>query len=304
MLTRHPTEISEIDTYKVLISSYLNKRSNRTHLWKKRWIVLRNCQLSYYKDKSEHKAIKVYPNSEILSVSEVKGNHKFHFAIYTSKKVIHFRAENELEMQRWILEIKKILDERITTADCQAAKEPKEALGDGRRGADTDARFETPSHLSRHNSTIEYSGNEDIYLSSGVSDSSLHNFNPPPVISEENENDAAKDATPGEEYIHEGSLLRLRKRYNQWKRIYVVLTNKNMNIFKRQNDVHPYKRLLVKDIVDVIEIDPLSSSKKWCILIITPSKRIRFCCTSEDEMTQWLASFKTLVERNRRENSK
>ena len=42
----------QIDDNKVLLSSYLLKRSAKTHQWKKRWVVLRNRQLSYYKDSS------------------------------------------------------------------------------------------------------------------------------------------------------------------------------------------------------------------------------------------------------------
>ncbi|KAK7680494.1 hypothetical protein QCA50_016493 [Cerrena zonata] len=85
-----------------------------------------------------------------------------------------------------------------------------------------------------------------------------------------------------DEYIIEqGYLLRLRKRYNQW------------HLSK------PYKVIPIQDIVDVIELDPLSKTKNWCLLIITPEKRLRFCADSEEEMIKWLSALKTLVLKRR-----
>ena len=41
--------LSTIDNNKLLISTVLYKRSRHTRQWKKKWVVLRKCQLSYYK---------------------------------------------------------------------------------------------------------------------------------------------------------------------------------------------------------------------------------------------------------------
>ncbi|KAF6060493.1 PH domain family protein [Candida albicans] len=83
---------STIDNNKLLISTVLYKRSRHTRQWKKKWVVLRKCQLSYYKDSKEYKPLKVYHGEDLLSFSIIPDHTKNHFALYTSNKVLHFRA--------------------------------------------------------------------------------------------------------------------------------------------------------------------------------------------------------------------
>ncbi|CAH2354930.1 hypothetical protein CLIB1423_20S00122 [[Candida] railenensis] len=335
-MSRRSTGASEIDTNKLRISSYLSKRT-KTHQWKKKWAVLRNCQLSYYKDDSEHRALKVYPTSDILSVSEIKDNSKYyHFAVYTGEKVIHLRTEDEKTKQNWITELQSVIN---GAKDGNSEKGVQH--GDDEKKEDREIEDKSTTNSVDHsNSTrkgkviisdeqfaqsigrqatdeMNYSGNDEMYMSSGESDSSLREapFSPRPIVDEATEYeieprspskalkttkaDSKKESANEEEFIHEGSLLRLHKRYNQWKKVYIVLSDRTLNLHKHETDKEPYKRLLVKDLVDVIEIDPISSSKKWCFLIITPNKRIRLCAASEDEMTQWLASLKTVINRQK-----
>lgn len=337
-MSRQSTGTSEIDSNRLIISSYLSKRS-KTHQWKKKWAVLRNCQLSYYKDKSEHRALKVYPTSDILSVSDIKDNSKYyHFAVYTSEKVIHLRAEDEKTKQNWITELQLVIhgakdgDNETEEQDGDDEKENDKEIED-KNTTNTDDRSKDnrktkvrindeqfPQPIGRQaTDEMDYSGNDEMYMSSGVSDSSLHDvpLSPHPVTGEVKEHEAElkippkalkgtktdlkKESVKDEEFIHEGSLLRFHKRYNQWKKVYIVLSDRTFNLHKHETDKEPYKRLLVKDLVDAIEIDPISSSKKWCFLVITPKKRIRLCAASEDEMTQWLASLKTVINRKKDE---
>ncbi|ODV81443.1 PH-domain-containing protein [Suhomyces tanzawaensis NRRL Y-17324] len=291
---------SQVDSNRLLVSSYLYKRSSKTHQWKKTWVTLRKCQLGYYKDSSEHKPIKVINRADLLSFNEIPDNHKYHFAIYTSKKVIHFRCEDSNALHAWKHALGVFFEE---SADLYVEKSPPEMTLLG------------PVDL-------EYSGPEDMYLSSGLSDSPMphdhsHQFQlAQPTIDEEDEDDirrkprsaqvpppplASSESEPDEYLIEEGHLLRLRKRYNQWKRLYIVLTSRALYFYKNAGDQSkPIKVIPVLDLVDVIELDPISTSKVWCLLVITPLKRLRFNASSEEEMIRWLSALKTLIAQGKR----
>jgi len=51
-------------------------------------------------------------------------------------------------------------------------------------------------------------------------------------------------------------------------------------------------------IVDAVEIDALSKSKKFCLQIITEEKTYRFAAGTEESLARWLGALKcTLVKR-------
>ncbi|KAK6457083.1 uncharacterized protein RJT20DRAFT_1663 [Scheffersomyces xylosifermentans] len=410
------------DNNKVIVSSFLFKRSSKTHQWKKKWVVLRNCQLSYYKDSTEYKPNKVISSSNLQSFSKIPDHQRYHFAIYTNNKVLHFKTGDKTIYKKWIvaletffkeddeeatskeetsiveetIKVQKIVQPEIShevSHNSGLTQEQSELAEDGsldeNAEADVDnagdeaeeddqasssksqnlvsvssssfhhsyninsSRHSLPVSVKRTNSyTDEYSGPEDPYLSSGVSDSQMNQdsptFAPSPFvlenpIKEEVEEEDRIDlhppsvevskkvdevTTPMKELdisepveinhearisqkrtsirslpdVHEeeclierGYLLRLRKRYNQWKRFYIVLTNKNMYFYKSESIHQVYKVIPISQLVDVIELDPLSKSKQWCLLIITPLKRVRFSAPSEEEMIKWLSALKALV---------
>ncbi|KAG5369787.1 putative PH domain-containing protein [Yarrowia sp. C11] len=100
--------------------------------------------------------------------------------------------------------------------------------------------------------------------------------------------------------IAEGPLLRLKKRYNQWQRQYAVLTTESLSFYKTQSSAHlhkkPIKTIAVDQLLDVVELDPLSKSKPFCMQLITPAKRIRFSLDSEADLTKWLVAIKSIAK--------
>lgn len=299
----------QIDNNKVLISSYLLKRTIKTHQWKKKWVVLRNCQLSYYKDSTEHKASKVFNEDSLLSFSTIPDNNKYHFAVYTNNRVLHFKVSDGDLYTEWTTILGRYFRDKCNRDN--------EAV---RNQIMQHTKEKQPQFLPNSATEIDYSG-DDQYLSSGVSDSPLTprihgtlTFLPLPSLAthpneedEDNENlseithlSISGDAQDKEYIIEQGYLMRLRKRYNQWKKFYIILSNQNMYFYKNQEDLRNsniYKLLPVNDIIDVIELDPLSKSKIWCLLIITPLKRLRFCASSETEMIKWLSALKILTKK-------
>lgn len=287
---------------KVLISSYLLKRSGKTHQWKKRWVVLRNCQLSYYKDSTEHKPLKVISKLNLLSFSIIPDNKNFHFAIYTNTKVLHLKSIEDATYNSWIDILRQFYDEKSHT-DSEAVNLIMQEQGS-----------KQPHGFIGSSNEMDYSGDEP--LSSGASDSTPPRTHDTPVMkplssfADHRDKDDAGEIVHrvtnlnihdsiqnGDEYILEqGYVFKLRKIYNQWRKFYFILSNKNLYVYKHQDDIsHLHKFFPIDDIIDVIELDPLSKSKKWCFLIITPLKRMKFCASDENQMIKWLSVLKTLV---------
>lgn len=128
------------------------------------------------------------------------------------------------------------------------------------------------------------------------------NYNQRQRTNTDNNNEATTTSTEhedGEEKIvKKGYILRLKKRYNQWRRQYVILTDQKMEFFKNEKNKTAVKELSVKDIIDVVEIDPLSRTKRFCMQLITDNKRMRFCAESEEDLTKWLASLKSVITKS------
>lgn len=103
-----------------------------------------------------------------------------------------------------------------------------------------------------------------------------------------------------EKIIKQGYLYRLKNRYNQWKRQWIVLSTTRILFFKTDN-IHktPEKALTLDLVADAVDIEPLSKSKTLCMQLITDKHKVRFCADSEDDLTSWLASFKAALSRYR-----
>lgn len=109
---------------------------------------------------------------------------------------------------------------------------------------------------------------------------------------------AAMQAHPDEQeekVLKKGHLLRLRKHLGQWKKQWVVVTTHRLVLYKGEQHKHPQRVIDASRILDAIEIDPLSKSKKYCLQVVTPEKRLRFCADSEEDLTTWLAVCKSII---------
>lgn len=316
--------IQSINEHEILISSYLLKR-NKSHNWQKKWFVLRRNQLSYYKDSKEYKASKVIPIGDILSFTKIPDNHSHHFIIVTNERIYHLRALDSSDFTKWreqlemILKINEIEQKQLVESDnFFRPRKISENL------VIKDAKSESVDDLNHEIQNLNFSGTDDNFTS-GLSDggggsgslgitnhstqSFHHNQLPPPIPEgeeaelsftqdQENYYNSLSPESP-EHLIDKGYLLRLKKRYNQWKRYYIMLTNKFLYFYKTIKDYESgkaYKKINLDDLIDVVELDPLSKSKVYCMLIITPMKRIRFCASNEEELTKWLVLLKTIVK--------
>lgn len=314
-MTDSNSMVTSVNEHEIIISSYLLKR-NKSHNWQKKWFVLRRNQLSYYKDSKEYKASKVIPIGDILSFTKIPDNHPNHFIIVTNERIYHLRSVDSGDFNKWI----EALDQVLKINE----QEEEEMVGANnifkpRKISDNliikDAKTNSIEDLNHDIQQLNFSGTDDNFTS-GLSDggvscpthynhstSSFHPL-PPPIPEEEvlaeqaQYNSLASDSP--EHVIDKGYLLRLRKRYNQWKRYYIILTNRYLYFYKSSRDSEHtdkyYKRIDLSELIDVVELDPLSKSKIYCMLLITPMKRIRFCAENEDELTKWLVLLKTIIK--------
>lgn len=233
-----------MDSNKVLHLAWVLKKSRNTNHWNRRWVVLRNCQLSYYKSSSEHKPRKVIPREDILSYARTAKTSKYEFSVYTSKRVFHFRAETEEDYAGWCQALDEFFQDEQYSNDEEKEEELKTSLAG---------------------------------------------------ISTEQEAD--------EYFVEEGELQRHRNRYNQWKKFYLIVTNKNLYYCKSSDKTQrAEKALSVEDLVDIVEVDPIRG-KKWCLLLITNTKSYQLSASSEAEMTKFFSAIKAVIltHRNRRE---
>ncbi|KAK9453742.1 hypothetical protein V1511DRAFT_462000 [Dipodascopsis uninucleata] len=167
----------------------------------------------------------------------------------------------------------------------------------------------TPPLSTHANSYYEFSGNEDGGFSSGASDyghsgtltapSELHLADQSAGTARLSADDSrvAYDLAKLEKdkVLKSGYLLRLVKRMNQWKRKWVVLRLNSLTFYKSDDEYQSLKVVPLSEIIDVMEIDALSRTKKFCLQVILSEKRIRLCASNAEDQQEWLAAFKSAI---------
>lgn len=66
----------------------------------------------------------------------------------------------------------------------------------------------------------------------------------------------------------------------------------------QKQEYRAIKIVSLDTVVDAVEIDPMSKSKKHCMQVITEGKSFRFSASSEEALAKWLGAMKsTLAKR-------
>ncbi|ELR05230.1 hypothetical protein GMDG_01668 [Pseudogymnoascus destructans 20631-21] len=108
------------------------------------------------------------------------------------------------------------------------------------------------------------------------------------------------DADP-ERVIWQGHLLYLKSKsgVRQWKDLWCVLRARTFALYKDENEYAPLLILELGNIINVVEIDPVSRTKRNCLQVITEERSYRFCARSEEGLDLALGGFKSLLVRRR-----
>ncbi|KIH89234.1 PH domain containing protein [Sporothrix brasiliensis 5110] len=94
-------------------------------------------------------------------------------------------------------------------------------------------------------------------------------------------------------------LLRSKGGVRQWKDSWAVLRPRNLILYKDETEYAAQLILPLSSIVNVVERDPLSRTKKHCLEIITEEKNYRFSAHDEDTLVRCLGAFKSLLTKRR-----
>lgn len=90
-------------------------------------------------------------------------------------------------------------------------------------------------------------------------------------------------------------LLKTSRGMRQWKKLWMVLRPKSLALYKNEEEYSAVLILPFGGIIDAVDIDPISHSKRCCLQIITEEKSYRLCVPDEDSLARWLGALKSLL---------
>lgn len=94
-------------------------------------------------------------------------------------------------------------------------------------------------------------------------------------------------------------LLKSHRGVRQWKKVWLVVRPKGLAFYKGEDEYAALLILPLNMVIDVVEIDPISKSKRYCMQIISEERNYRFCCQDEESLTRCLGSMKSLLSKQK-----
>lgn len=94
-------------------------------------------------------------------------------------------------------------------------------------------------------------------------------------------------------------LLKSKSGVRQWKKVWLVLRPKQLALYKNEEEYTALLILPFANLIDAVEIDPISRSKIFCMQIITEERNYRFCALDEESLARCLGSLKSLLSKRK-----
>ncbi|KAJ4292147.1 hypothetical protein N0V88_005775 [Collariella sp. IMI 366227] len=304
---------------RVLKSGYVQKRTQKTKTWRTIYIVLRPNALSIYKtDKEEKLRRKVYMSdlTAVTMLKDPKNKRPNVFGIFSPAKNYHFQASTPQDAQDWVDLIRR--EARIEEEEEEmflaspVVQQPSfgtqtnSAEPYARRQSQIDssglsgAELASPSDFSDTDmqrikgTSFESLGLQQPVTSPGTSRPSLGALNASQGSGIHPESDPDRVIWQGWMWIH-----RSKGAMRQWKKSWGVVRPRNLILYKDDAESSVLFILYMSSIVNVVETDPKSRTKKHCLQIITDEKSYRFCTKDEEALVQCLGAFKSLLAKRR-----
>lgn len=108
---------------------------------------------------------------------------------------------------------------------------------------------------------------------------------------------------PGEEerVVYHGwiYLLKSRSGVRQWKKVWLVARPKGVALYKGEEEYTALLILPFSNIIDAVEIDPISRSKTLCMQIIGEDRNYKFCAMDEESLARCLGALKSLISKRK-----
>ncbi|KNB08727.1 hypothetical protein FOXG_20058 [Fusarium oxysporum f. sp. lycopersici 4287] len=271
------------DFDRVLKSGYVQKRTQKTKKWKPVYLVLRPNTLSLYKNESESRLRHQLYLSELTAVAELKDpKHKREhvFGLFSPSRNYHFQANSAEDAQEWMDLIRR--DARIDEEEDEMFLASPRASQQPNNGIKPDSSYDSLAVQSpgKLPPAVRPPG-QGIRSASQTSVSNV-------------EQDPDRVIWQGRLY-----LLRHRRGMRQWKDMWAVLRPRNLILYKDESEYTARWILPLSAVVNVVDLDPLSKSKKHCLQVITEEKSYRFCAHDEDALVRCIGAFKSLLAKRR-----
>ncbi|CAJ0910845.1 7467_t:CDS:2 [Entrophospora sp. SA101] len=214
---------------------------------------------------------------DVHAVTEVNLKNKQNvFGIVTPKRTYYVQAESKKMLDEWVEAInkvkKEVQDEELLDEGSQADKGPHSYVSASSytSGGSVPNASSSPSSPFATNSPPKRQNSSDRTASSEEENDVMDVTN--------DENDENNEGDEKSRIIHQGYLYKL-DRYK---------------VFKiSMHDLKPHLSINLIDVLDAIEIEPISKSKLYCFKVITP-RRTYVCCAPNDEtQVAWLAAIQS-----------
>ncbi|CAG8448335.1 158_t:CDS:2 [Acaulospora morrowiae] len=286
----------------IIKAGYLEKKQEIRNNWKRRWFVLRPTKLAYYKSDKEYELLRILDLNDIRAVAEVKlKNRTDVFGIVTPKRTYYVQAVNKKELEEWVDVINKVKkevqddefldkDDEGIQADSEIATSKK---GKSQARNSRSLKLETqlsPGQMSPEveSPTIDHQASQFQSTEKGEGDNSHVSLSRVSAGSIHNGPSSPTSPMAGQ-FVPE--------RKDTWKKRWFVLKNTKLCYYKDHEGKRAHKNINLSDILDAIEIDDVSKSKKHCFKIITPKRNYICCAASEELQVAWLASLQMALEK-------
>jgi hypothetical protein len=109
-----------------------------------------------------------------------------------------------------------------------------------------------------------------------------------------------------ERVVWQGYLLYLKFKggVRQWKDLWVVIRPRNFALYKNDSEYSPTLIIPLSSVINAVEIDPLSKTKRHCLQVITEEKSYKFCAHNEEGLDKSLGAFKSLLAKRKEHETK
>lgn len=106
-----------------------------------------------------------------------------------------------------------------------------------------------------------------------------------------------------ERVVWQGYLLYLKsvRGVRQWKDYWIVVRPKTITMYKSDAEYSPTVIIQLANVINAVEIDPLSKTKRHCLQVITEEKSYKFCAKNENTLDASLGALKSLLAARRKD---
>ncbi|KAG8934759.1 hypothetical protein FRC01_000440 [Tulasnella sp. 417] len=268
-------ELNTLNDECAMKDGYLYKKGERRKTWKKRWFVLRQTQLSYYKTNKEYKLLRLLPLSEVHCVTPVTlKRHDHAFGIVTPARTYYVQADSAAEADSWVRALNEAKARMATSGPGGAAQEgrrnvpptiniqrstPMNILGSEPRTPPPQGFSGSPSSPSHHQQmTSSDSEDPDSYAPASPTGGPSQGHSFASQMATTPSTSGAAGPLSSNKVIVQGYMMKCGSKRKTWRKRWFVLTPEKLMYAKSHMDLntgkqHKAKVVPLNAILDAIE---------------------------------------------------